>query len=198
MTQPTITSTVASFVIPTEGRGHYTLNLWSKGQLLGTATGTSGTLSVPVPSVPGCSFQADVRQVFGGGYDIWIAGARKTFATCGPPVTTTTVPPTTTTTVPVTTTTLPSLPPGTCEHPHIAGVHYTCPPPPHLIPPVTVAAPTPSAPPVAVSTVAPATTHSLAFTGVGTGLEGLAGSGLSLVLLGAVILLRTRRFCRAR
>jgi hypothetical protein len=192
-----LTSTTATFTPPPDQNADWRLNLWSGGHIEGTATGT-GTLVVPVPAVPGCQFQADVEVKAPGEHWHWHAGTRAIFPTCGPPPTTTTTVPVTTTTVPpTTTTTLPPLPPGQCEHPHIATkggpVPYPC-PKPVLIPPAHgQASPPPVLPTATVvhATVVPAS--SLAFTGAGAGLQGLFVAGTLLLGCGAMLARRARK-----
>jgi hypothetical protein len=88
-----ITQTEATFQIPEHsGASIFTLNLWNSGTLVGTSSGTSGTLTVSVPNIAGCAFQADVRQ--DGRY---LMGKRATFTSCGPVPSTTTSTSTTTT-----------------------------------------------------------------------------------------------------
>jgi hypothetical protein len=67
---PVITATQVTFTIPSQPAGVWELNLFTKhstpNQHLGSTTGTSGTLSLPVPQTPTCDFQADVRVQIGG------------------------------------------------------------------------------------------------------------------------------------
>jgi hypothetical protein len=63
------------------------LRLWSHGTLEGQAKATSGTLTVPVPVVPGCAFQADVSVIPPGGQRFYFSGARAVLPGCGPPQT---------------------------------------------------------------------------------------------------------------
>jgi len=103
-----ITQTEATFQIPNHsGDSSFTLNLWNSGTLVGTSSGTSGILTVNVPNIAGCTFQADVRQ--DGRY---LMGKRATFTSCGPALTTTTSTTTTTTTKTTTTTTIPATAPA--------------------------------------------------------------------------------------
>src|SRR6202035_4907016 len=162
-----LTPTRATFAIPQGSTVTWTLNLWSAGQLLGTASGTGGSpeLTVSVPAGTDCHLQADVLR-----NEAFFAGAVKTFTTCGPTTPTTTAP--TTTTVPTspgggstTTTVMPVTSPG--------GGSKT-----GAVMPVTSPggsqAPSPS---------------SLAFTGPSPGLWGLLLAGLVLVDLGSLVLL---------
>ena len=57
-------ATDAHFVIPkfTHG-GTWTLSVHSHGQLIGSAQGTSGMLTVTIPAPATCGYQADVTQV---------------------------------------------------------------------------------------------------------------------------------------
>jgi hypothetical protein len=68
--KPTITATQASFTIPSAPTGVWQLSLYTKhstpNQTLGRTTGTSGTLSLPVPQTATCDFQADVTVQIGG------------------------------------------------------------------------------------------------------------------------------------
>jgi hypothetical protein len=124
-TQPTLSPIQATFTIPAGSTATWTLNLWSAGKQLGTATGTTGTLKVPVPGGTNCQLQADVRQ-----NGAFYSGVAKSFTNCGPstptttttsttattaaPATTTTSPPTSPTSSP---TTLPGSPPGVATRP---------------------------------------------------------------------------------
>jgi hypothetical protein len=67
---PVITATQVTFTIPSQPTGVWQLNLFTKhstpNQRLGTTTGTSGTLTLPVPQTPTCDFQADVKVQIGG------------------------------------------------------------------------------------------------------------------------------------
>jgi hypothetical protein len=58
-TAPVVTQ--AHFVIPEDSDATWTLNVWLDGQLIGATSGTSGTLSVPLPAAQSCKYQADVR-----------------------------------------------------------------------------------------------------------------------------------------
>ncbi len=62
----------------------WTLRLWSHGTLEGTANGTSGTLTVAVPSTNDCTFQADVTVLPPGGQRYYYSGTRATVPGCGP------------------------------------------------------------------------------------------------------------------
>ena len=107
-TQPTLSPIQATFTIPAGSTATWTLNLWSAGKQLGTATGTTGTLKVPVPGGTNCQLQADVRQ-----NGVFYSGVAKSFTNCGPstPTTTTTTTSATTTTTSATTTTSPPTSP---------------------------------------------------------------------------------------
>src|SRR5215469_15462792 len=67
---PVITATQVTFTIPSQPAGVWQLNLFTKHQTppqnLGSTTGTSGTLSLPVPQTATCDFQADVKVQIGG------------------------------------------------------------------------------------------------------------------------------------
>ena len=82
---PSLTPSSATFAVPGGGAATYMLRLWSKGVLEGADQGTSGMLSVAVPTVPGCAFQADVRVRAGNGQWSFYSGNRATFVHCGPP-----------------------------------------------------------------------------------------------------------------
>jgi len=67
--KPVITATQVSFAIPSSPTGIWHLVLTTyppPPQRLGTTTGTSGTLTLPVPQTATCSFQADVYVQVGG------------------------------------------------------------------------------------------------------------------------------------
>jgi hypothetical protein len=84
--RPTFSSgtmvTQAKFHIPDWSHQTWTLNLWSHGQLLGTASGTSGSLVVPLTSGQSCGYQADVRKTGRNGASNYFAGARATSSCC--------------------------------------------------------------------------------------------------------------------
>jgi hypothetical protein len=84
--KPTFTSvptvTAAQFAIPPGGDALWSLRLWSHGQLLGSAKGTAGTLSVSVPVSDACSVQADVRTTGPGGKMRYVKGTRMRSACC--------------------------------------------------------------------------------------------------------------------
>jgi hypothetical protein len=68
-TKPTLSPTQASFVVPASPVGVWTMNLWTLPKpenLVGTTSGTSGTLTIPVPQTADCRFQADVRVTVSG------------------------------------------------------------------------------------------------------------------------------------
>jgi hypothetical protein len=87
--RPTLTSTEASFTIPGDPPGTWMLRLWTlpdkpPAQLVGEIRGTSGTLTLPVPQSPDCTFQADVRFAPAGTTDFsFYSGAIDTVAGCG-------------------------------------------------------------------------------------------------------------------
>jgi hypothetical protein len=79
-----ITSVVsgANFAIPKNSRATWTLNLWSRGHLLASQTGTSGSLSLEIPR-SSCPYQADVRKTEPNGQVSYFeAGARSTSSCC--------------------------------------------------------------------------------------------------------------------
>jgi len=84
---PSITPTRATFTIPSGSSSMWLLRLWSHGALEGSDHGTTGTLSVDVPAVTGCSFQADVTVTPADGVRYFYSGARATLPGCGPPAT---------------------------------------------------------------------------------------------------------------
>jgi hypothetical protein len=68
-TKPVITATQVTFTIPASPVGTWRLALTTfppPTERLGATFGTSGTLSLPVPQTPTCSFQADVSVQVGG------------------------------------------------------------------------------------------------------------------------------------
>jgi hypothetical protein len=73
--------TQAKFHIPNYSHQTWTLNLWSHGRLLGTTSGNSGTLSVPVASAS-CGVQADVKRTGPNGKSWYFDGARATTTCC--------------------------------------------------------------------------------------------------------------------
>ncbi|MGH9017808.1 MAG: hypothetical protein ACRDY1_08695 [Acidimicrobiales bacterium] len=79
----TSTATAADFTVPSGSGATYTLRLYSQGQLLGQTTGTSGTLSVPVPTTS-CGLQADVRKSQANGKTFSFSGNRGTTICCPP------------------------------------------------------------------------------------------------------------------
>jgi hypothetical protein len=85
--QPTLSSTAASFAIPGGNASTWTLKLWSGGAMKGSDSGTTGTLTVPVPNVHApCTFQADVSVTPPGGHSTFYSGVRRTFTGfCGTP-----------------------------------------------------------------------------------------------------------------
>jgi hypothetical protein len=82
---PKITPTQVTFTIPNPTGSTWTLRLWSQGALDGTANGTTGTLTVAVPAVNGCNFQADVTVLPVGGQRYFYSGSRAAVSGCGPP-----------------------------------------------------------------------------------------------------------------
>jgi MYXO-CTERM domain-containing protein len=61
---PLIVPHVATFDIPSAptSRVVWTLNVWKQGDLIGSDTGTSGVLTVPLPRTTNGKLQADVRR----------------------------------------------------------------------------------------------------------------------------------------
>ncbi len=84
---PKISATEATFAIPMGTTSTWTLKLWSHGNLEGSDSGTSGTLTVAVPTTPDCLFQADVSVAPVGGKSSYYSGVRATVPGCGPPPT---------------------------------------------------------------------------------------------------------------
>jgi hypothetical protein len=182
---PTITSSVASFTIAsTKAQGPvWTLNLWAKGNRVGTDSGTQGTLTVEVPPTPACKFQADVLR-----NGNWYSGTRITLTSCGghtvPPTTTTTTTSTTTTTTPVTSSRGGSKPNGgqRGKGGQKAGTDPT---------PTTTASDA-----HASKSATPVSSSKLAFTGIGAGVWSLALIGGALVVAGAPLALRRPKLRR--
>jgi len=83
--RPTITPTVATFTIPnrTSAGTVWTLNLWAHGTLVGTTSGTSGTLVVNVPATSDCKFQADALKTTRSGQKTFVAGSGAVVPGCG-------------------------------------------------------------------------------------------------------------------
>ncbi len=77
---PQIVPRVATFDIPADSPPtiSWTLNLWDKGALVGSDTGTSGVLTVTVPRSIHGTLQADVRR-----NGRWYSGARVSMAVGG-------------------------------------------------------------------------------------------------------------------
>ncbi len=88
---PTITPTRATFPVPAKNTSVWTLRLWSHGTLEGSATGTSGVLTVVVPHTADCAFQADVLQTPPGGQPSFYSGNRLKMTGCGGPPPTQTI-----------------------------------------------------------------------------------------------------------
>lgn len=67
---PVITATQVTFTIPSSPTGVWQMTLNTKNstpnQRLGRTTGTSGTLTLPVPQTATCDFQVDVKVQKGG------------------------------------------------------------------------------------------------------------------------------------
>ncbi|HEV2360870.1 MAG TPA: hypothetical protein VGS21_04135 [Acidimicrobiales bacterium] len=90
---PTLTATQASFTIPASPTGTYFLRLWTQktaqmpGEWLGQVSGSSGTLTLPVPQVGCCMFQVDVRYTSATTTNAtgstWYSGLIATIPGCG-------------------------------------------------------------------------------------------------------------------
>jgi len=85
---PVITATQVTFTIPSQPTGVWELNLFTKhstpNQRLGQTTGTSGTLTLPVPQTATCDFQADVKvQIGGTGPFVFWSGTVAVVPGCG-------------------------------------------------------------------------------------------------------------------
>jgi hypothetical protein len=68
-TKPVITATQVTFTIPASPAGVWRLVLTTyppPTQHIGETLGQSGTLTLPVPQTPNCSFQADIKVQAGG------------------------------------------------------------------------------------------------------------------------------------
>lgn len=183
---PSITATQATYVIgPGSVKGTvWTLNLWARdvtkgSKRVGSVSGTTGTLTIAVPSAPDCAFQADVLR-----NGTWFSGHDATLAHCGE------VPPTSTTTTSTTTTTKPATSAKGGNKPK--GGHK-----PAVDKLVTSATPKPvTESSVAASTPTPVSSSRLAFTGVGPALWVLTLVGGGLLLLGTALIVRRPRFRR--
>jgi len=81
---PVVTQTAATFRIPAGGQSEWQLSLWSSGRLLGRVSATSGVLRLAVPSLPGCVFQADVRNGAPGRLSFY-SGVQRRLPACGAP-----------------------------------------------------------------------------------------------------------------
>jgi hypothetical protein len=89
---PALSSTQATFTVPSGSTSTWTLKLWWEGSLKGSTSGTTGTLTLPVPSESPCTFQADVSYVTKpGGQSTYYSGSRRTLTTCGSPPPTSTI-----------------------------------------------------------------------------------------------------------
>jgi hypothetical protein len=188
--QPRITSTRATFAIPTNSPSTVTweLSLWefqTKGQkFVGEDSGSSGNLFVKVPSTSTCYFQLDVTK-----NGKFYSGFRKVIPFCGgnsvSGTTSTTVAPTTTTsrTTPTTSKTTP-----TTSKPKTSGGGGTTP---------STASPSSKSGGGASPTTGSSTTvapSALAFTGTGVMTWIVALIGLLLLAAGASLLLYARRY----
>lgn len=90
--KPTITSSEASFTIPSGTGEAWMIRLWTlpkPSTLEGQAVGSSGTISVAVPATKSCDFQVDVLVAPKGttaGKDFtWYSGTTAVVAGCGEP-----------------------------------------------------------------------------------------------------------------
>jgi hypothetical protein len=85
--KPVITATEVTFTIPSTPSGVWQLGLTTYPPPvthLGKVTGTSGTLTLPVPKTATCSFQADVKvQVGGVGDFVMYSSAKAVVPGCG-------------------------------------------------------------------------------------------------------------------
>jgi hypothetical protein len=85
--KPVVTATQASFTIPSTPTGVWrlTITTWPPpDQRLGRTSGTSGTLTLPVPQTDTCQIQADVAvQVGGVGPFVFYSGTKKIVPGCG-------------------------------------------------------------------------------------------------------------------
>jgi hypothetical protein len=87
--KPVITATQVTFTIPSSPAGVWQLGLTTYPPPvthLGKTTGTSGTLTLPVPKTATCSFQADVKVQAGGvGSFVLYSSAKAVVPGCGTP-----------------------------------------------------------------------------------------------------------------
>jgi len=85
--KPTLTATQAAFAIPPTSNGVWTLKLWTmpgSTTLMGETSGTSGTLTLPVPQTRNCEFQVDVRFArVGSPVSFFYSGLIATVPGCG-------------------------------------------------------------------------------------------------------------------
>ena len=79
---PAVTN--AQFSIPKSSHATWTLKLWSHGRLLGSTSGASGVLSVALPAMRDCGYQADVQKTRADGKTQYFSGNRVTSACCPP------------------------------------------------------------------------------------------------------------------
>ena len=89
--KPTINATQATFTIPAGTNQEWAIRLWSLPQpstLEGQTFGTSGTITVTVPTTQNCEFQVDVKVGPVGQTNpklmTWYSGTTATVAGCGP------------------------------------------------------------------------------------------------------------------
>ena len=174
---PVFTSATVTFVVPhSSARTTWTLNLWSKGKLVGTDSATDGTLQVAVPSTPSCKFQADVLRD-----KTWYSGKDADVVNCGGQEQSTT---TTTTT--------------TTDPHHLVSKKSRVKPQDHLkavVTPLKLSTTTVPASTAADGSTKPTPVSStdLAFTGTGPGLWILVLAGSGLTVVGATLIIRARR-----
>lgn len=85
--KPVLTATQASFTIPSSPAGVWRLKITNYPppyQILGETTGTSGTLTLPVPQTSNCQLQADVGfQAAGTAKFVFYSGTRHVLPGCG-------------------------------------------------------------------------------------------------------------------
>lgn len=179
---PSITTTQATFVIgPGSVKGTvWTLNLWARGnakgsKLVGSESGTTGTLTVAVPFAPGCAFQVDVLR-----NGTWFSGKDTNLHSCGG-------------VTPTSTTTSTTKPPSSAKGGHKPKGGHT----PAVDKLVTSPTPLPITKSAsAATTPTPVSSSKLAFTGAGPGLRILTLVGTGLLVTGTMLVLRRPRLRR--
>ncbi len=79
--------TYVTFTIPAQPPGQWRMKLWKmtpKMYLVGQTTGSSGTLLLPVPQTPRCTFQVDIRYAApGSSHFTFYSGEVTTVPNCG-------------------------------------------------------------------------------------------------------------------